>query len=98
MSLSLSPREAHDVLLDEEVDQCVVISDPFRPDCPILFVSDEFTVQTGYGAEDAVGRNCRFLQGRDTDLTDRRAIRLALAEELTFTIDILNYRRDDSPF
>ena len=41
----------------------MVLSDPHLPDCPMVAVNPAFTQVTGYTAEEAVGRNCRFLQG-----------------------------------
>ena len=45
----------------------VLISDPGQPDIPTIFANQAFTRITGYGREETVGRNCRFLQGPDTD-------------------------------
>ncbi|MEM1129234.1 MAG: PAS domain-containing protein [Pseudomonadota bacterium] len=83
---------------DDEVEMSVVISDPSLPDNPMIYVSDEFVRQTGYPADEAIGRNCRFLQGPDTNPHAVNAIRQALKAETRFTIDILNYRKDGSPF
>ena len=52
------------LLNEDEREVSVVISDPSRPDNPLIFVSEEFERQTGYPAAEALGRNCRFLQGR----------------------------------
>jgi len=90
-----SPAE---MLTAEERAKSVVISDPSRPDMPIIFVSDEFETQTGYPPEEVLGRNCRFLQGPETDPKAIQAIRDALAVETEITIDILNYRKDGSTF
>lgn len=76
----------------------VVFSDPSLPDNPMIFVSDEFERQTGYSPEEALGRNCRFLQGPDTSPHAIDAIRHALRAETRFTIDILNYRKDGTAF
>lgn len=51
----------------DEVEMCVVFSEPYRPDNPMIFVSDEFEDQTGYTPDEAQGRTCRFLQGPDTN-------------------------------
>jgi len=82
----------------DEIEMSVVFSDPHAPDNPMIFVSDEFETQTGYSPEEAVGRNCRFLQGPDTSTDAIEAIRWALRAETRFTIDILNYRKDGSAF
>ena len=61
-------------------------------------MSDEFEEQTGYRPEEALGRNCRFLQGSDTNAHAIEAMRQGLKAETRFTIDILNYRKDGSEF
>jgi PAS domain S-box-containing protein len=71
------------------------ISDPYDP---MIYVSEEFEAQTGYAIDEAVGRNCRFLQGPDTSPHAVEAIRQALRAETRFSIDILNYRKDGSVF
>jgi PAS domain S-box-containing protein len=86
------------LLLPEEREQSVVITDPALPDNPVIFVSDEFEKQTGYTAQDVLGRNCRFLQGPDTDPGAVEAIRAAVANETEITVDILNYRKDGTEF
>ena len=86
------------LLSEEEREQSVVISDPSRPDMPVIFVSDEFETQTGYSPEEVIGRNCRFLQGPDTDPAAVKAIRDALAVETGVVVDILNYRKDSTTF
>lgn len=86
------------LLTEGERAKSVVISDPSRPDMPMIYVSDEFEAQTGYPPEEALGRNCRFLQGPGTDPRAVQAIREALAAETEITIDILNYRKDGTQF
>ena len=82
----------------DEVEMSVVISDPSLPDNPMIFVSEEFERQTGYSAEESLGRNCRFLQGEATNAHATEAIRQGLQARTRFTIDILNYRKDGTPF
>ena len=86
------------LLTDEEREKSVVIADPALPDTPIIFASDDFEEQTGYSPQEVLGRNCRFLQGPDTDPNAIEAIRHALAAETRITIDILNYRKDGAKF
>jgi PAS domain S-box-containing protein len=82
----------------DEASMSVVFTDPSLPDNPMIFVSEQFTAQTGYAVDEAVGRNCRFLQGPGTSPHAIAAIREALAARTRFTIDILNYRKDGTPF
>ncbi|MCM2562982.1 PAS domain-containing protein [Lutimaribacter sp. EGI FJ00015] len=86
------------LLEQDEIEMSVVISDPSQPDNPMIYVSDEFETQTGYAPDEVIGRNCRFLQGPDTNPHAIEAIRQGLKAETRFTIDILNYRKDGTPF
>ena len=95
---ALSQAELRGLLESDEVKMSVVISDPSLPDNPMVFVSEEFERQTGYPAEEVIGRNCRFLQGRDTNPHAVEAIRQGLKAQTRFTIDILNYRKNGTPF
>ncbi len=98
ISTVLSQDELKSFLEEDEADMSVVFSDPSLDDNPMIFVSDEFETQTGYAPDEVLGRNCRFLQGPDTDLHAVEAIRQGLKAQTRFTIDILNYRKDGSAF
>lgn len=74
------------------------LSDPMQEDCPIIFVNAAFVELTGYSEDEIIGRNCRFLQGPDTDPEAVYQIRRALAAKEVAAIDILNYRKDGSSF
>jgi PAS domain S-box-containing protein len=87
-----------ELLSRDEREKSVVIADPSRPDMPIIYVSEEFEKQTGYPPHEALGRNCRFLQGPETAPEAVQAIRDALAAETEITIDILNYRKNGTKF
>lgn len=76
----------------------MLITDPAKPDNPIVFVNDAFLNLTGYQREDIIGRNCRFLQGADTDSADIARIRDAIQAQREISVDILNYRKDGSTF
>ena len=41
--------------------------DPRLEDFPLVYVNRSFLAMTGYTADEVMGRNCRFLQGPDTD-------------------------------
>lgn len=64
----------------------------------ILHVSDAFTAITGYDEDDVLGLNCRLLQGPGSDPSVTDEIRRCLAAGDSFEGDILNYRKDGSPF
>ena len=59
----------------ELVSETICISDPTLPDCPIVYVNDAFKKTTKYARDEVLGRNCRFLQGPDTDPAARKQLR-----------------------
>ncbi|WP_075222375.1 PAS domain-containing protein [Acuticoccus yangtzensis] len=82
----------------ERVPFAIVITNPHIEDNPIVFVNSAFTRLTGYSPEVSVGRNCRFLQGKDTDPESVEKIRAGLKEKGEFAVELLNYKADGTPF
>ena len=76
----------------------MVVSDPTLPDCPVVFCNQAFLDLTGYTEAEVIGRNCRFLQGRDTDPNTIRRIGEGLLSQQDVHEEILNYRKDGSHF
>ncbi len=76
----------------------MILTDPNQPDNPIIFSNQAFEKLTGYDGSEVVGRNCRFLQGADTDTAAVARIRDAIAAREDVHEDILNYRKDGSSF
>ncbi|MGF1475724.1 MAG: PAS domain-containing protein [Geminicoccaceae bacterium] len=46
------------------------IADPDQEDCPLVWTNEAFVELTKYHYKEAVGRNCRFLQGNISQDTD----------------------------
>lgn len=82
----------------EATAEGITISDVRLPDNPIIYANRGFERLTGYSVEDTVGRNCRFLQGADTDPVTVDRIRKGIHEGQNTTVEILNYRKDGEPF
>ncbi|TNC14172.1 PAS domain-containing protein [Methylobacterium terricola] len=76
----------------------MIVTDPRQPDNPIIFANQAFRAMTGYTPEELVGRNCRFLQGPDTDRETVAEVRRAIAERKEIATEILNYRKNGSTF
>ena len=76
----------------------IVVTDHSQADAPIVFVNSAFTVITGYSAAEAYGRNCRFLQGPETDPSAVAAIRQALSNGTAIKLELVNYRKNGEPF
>ncbi|CAK9270620.1 unnamed protein product [Sphagnum jensenii] len=82
----------------ERIAKNFVITDPRLPDNPIIFASDEFLELTEYSREEILGRNCRFLQGPDTDQNTVQQIRDAISARKDITVQLLNYTKSGRPF
>ena len=75
-----------------------VISDPRRPDNPIVECNDAFVALTGYSATEIIGQNCRFLTGPGTEAELSEQLRSAIRERRPVLVEILNYKKDGTPF
>ena len=64
----------------------------------IVFVNDAFERHTGYSRGDVLGRSPRFLQGPDTARSELDRIRAALTEARPVRAELINYKKDGSPF
>ncbi|WP_435186950.1 PAS domain-containing protein [Halobellus sp. EA9] len=76
----------------------ISIADATREDEPLIYVNDGFCELTGYEREEILGRNCRFLQGEETDEAIVADIRQAIDAEEPITTELRNYRKDGSLF
>ncbi len=76
----------------------MVVSDATLPDCPLIYVNPAFERLTGFAADEVLGRNCRFMQGPLTDPADVARLRSAIRDREPIEIDLLNHRRDGTPF
>ncbi len=76
----------------------MVVTDPRRPDNPIEIANEAFCKLTGYSEREIIGRNCRFLAGENTERAIRGQVRTAIEKRRPVLVDILNYRRDGTPF
>jgi PAS domain S-box-containing protein len=82
----------------ESFPACIVISDMTIPGAPMVFVNSEFSRTTGYAKEEAVGRNCRFLQGPDTEPESIAVIRNTLSKGQDCHVKLTNYRKNGEKF
>jgi PAS domain S-box-containing protein len=76
----------------------MVVTDPRQDDNPIVLANESFLEMTGYSGNEVIGRNCRFLQGSETNPATVAAVREAIAERREITAELLNYHRDGRPF
>ena len=76
----------------------MVVTDPRRGDNPIVWANAAFLALTGYAREELYGHNCRLLQGPFTDRATLDALREATAQGRAFECELMNYRKDGTPF
>jgi PAS domain S-box-containing protein len=82
----------------QAVSQGILIADACQADNPIVYASPSFEKLTGYASSEILGRNCRFLQGKDTDAAARDQIRAAIRAVRSCSVELLNYRKDGTTF
>lgn len=76
----------------------ISITDFTQPDNPIVYVNQRFESMTGYSSDEIVGRNCRFLQGKDTEQPAIAKIREALGQGKECSTILRNYRKDGTMY
>ena len=82
----------------DEAPVGITVADPTEPDEPLIYVNDAVERLTGYDKYEALGRNCRFLQGEDTDPETVETVRQAIDDERPVSVELLNYRKSGEPF
>lgn len=75
-----------------------LVTDASKEDNPIIFVNKTFETMTGYTEAEALGHNCRFLQGEETDPSTVMKLRRAIAERNPLTVVLKNYKKDGTLF
>ena len=76
----------------------ICLSDPNQEDQPIVFANRAFQELTGYDEAEVIGRNCRFLQGPETDTSQVAKVRKAIDEDRVAVVELLNYRKNGEAF
>ncbi len=82
----------------DTISTSVIYCDCAQADMPIVYVNEAFESQTGYQADEIIGKNCRFLQGVDTDPEAVASMRKAIKAGQGIQLTLLNYRKDGSAF
>ena len=92
-------RLAH--LISQAVDASpagITIVDVVADGHPLVYVNEGFRALTGYGRDEVIGRNCRFLQCEETEPDAVIAVRTALKRVRATTVVLRNARKDGSRF
>ncbi|MCU4926997.1 PAS domain-containing protein [Halobacteria archaeon AArc-dxtr1] len=76
----------------------ITMSDPSREDNPMVYINEEFEALTGYDREASLGRNCRFLQGEQTEPAPVNKLREGIDAGEPAGVELRNYRRNGEQF
>ena len=82
----------------EMQEHAIIACDMFEPGARIVTVNRAFEDLTGYSPTDAVGYNCRFLQGEYTESSAVLQIIEAMRAAQQVQVELTNYRKDGSSF
>lgn len=76
----------------------LIITDYSLPDNPIIYSNQAFLDLTGYSMDEIIGRNCRFLQGSDTEKASIKELHNAVKDGTHSRTIIKNYTKDGQEF
>ena len=88
-------------VLSKILDSCVngvSLADPDQEDMPLVYVNKAFETITGYTLAEVVGKNCRFLQGKEHDQTEINKLREAIKDKKSVEVTLHNYRKNGELF
>ncbi len=75
-----------------------VLSNPRLPDNPIIECNEAFVALTGYGSDEIIGHNCRFLAGEGTEPWLTEMLRNGISRRQPVMVEILNYKKNGMAF
>ena len=76
----------------------ITISSMTEVDSPLIYANKGFEQLTFYHIDEVIGKNCRFLQGKDTQKEPVAELRRAIRNGEETTVELLNYKKDGTPF
>ncbi|NHN46035.1 PAS domain S-box protein [Halostella sp. JP-L12] len=76
----------------------ITITEGEDGDNPIVYANEGFERVTGYAEEEALGRDCRFLQGEETADAPVERLREAIEADESESVELRNYRKDGTAF
>jgi len=88
-------------VLSKILDSCVngvTLADPDQEDMPLIYVNKAFEKMTGYTQAEVLGKNCRFLQGKENEQEGVNQLRKAIQNKETVEVTLRNYRKNGELF
>ena len=84
--------------LATDLSAAIGLSDMSIAGSPLVYANEAWYEATGYSADEVLGRNCRLLQGPDSEPTAVEAIVAGLRAGVDTCVRITNYRKDGDSF
>ena len=75
-----------------------IVTDPTKPDNPIIDVDPLFAAWLGYEPKDILGKNCRFLQGSTPDAHAKRIVDEIIKSKKPGKVSVKNFRANGQAF
>ena len=104
-SVEIEPTRGCDTILRstflnllEELPDGIAIARISAGRAPLLYVNKVFERLTGYGRDEVLGRDCRYLQANERAQTGVTNIREAMKAAEPIEVTLQNYRQDGSAF
>ncbi len=82
----------------EALLQGLCLTDATQPDNPIIYANQSFLRISGYSLDEIVGRNCRILQGPETDASVVQQLHACVTAGKSCLVELQNYRKDGTTF
>jgi PAS domain S-box-containing protein len=76
----------------------ILITDCQQEDDPIIYVNKYFLEMSGYDENEILGKNCRFMQGKETDIESLKKLAMAIENRESVTVQMINYRKNGEQF
>jgi len=82
----------------ESIPRGILITDFQQEDDPIIYSNNFFLKMSGYDLEEVIGKNCRFMQGEETDPEALKKLAIAIKNREYVTVEMINYRKNGDKF
>ena len=89
------------LILTNILDSCdngISLADPDQADLPLVYVNKAFEEISGYSYDEAIGKNCRFMQGNEHEQVGIEKIREAIRKKESVEVVVRNFRKNGELF
>lgn len=89
------------LILTNILDSCVngiSLADPDQADLPLVYVNKAFEKITGYSSDEAIGKNCRFMQRNEREQVGIEKIKEAIRKKKSVEVILRNFRKNGELF